>query len=367
MGMLITSAGLASAASIALWRKEDRVKAYQLSRWQAEPEVREVPVPEPGPGQVLVKIGGAGACHSDLHLIESPGNPRWRLPFTLGHENAGWVEKAGAGVSGLRPGDPVLVYCIWGWGACEKCRIDLEQYCENSVGITDGAGLGHDGGIAEYMLVPSARFLLPLRTLHPRDAAPLADAGLTPYHAVKRSLQLLKPGSTAVVIGTGGLGQMAIQIIKAITPARVIAVDTAEQKLQAASSKGADQAVRSGDEAATEIRELTGGKGAEVVLDIVGIDATMKLAAEVARPLGQVTVVGVGGGTLPFNFMRVPLQCSFSTTYYGTKNELMEVIELAESARLRADIEFFAIDQAGEAYRRLHRGAVHGRAVITPR
>src|SRR5262249_38702327 len=142
--------------------QESHMKAFQLTKWQAEPEVREVPVPEPQPGEVLVKIGGAGACHSDLHLMESPGNPMWRLPFTLGHENAGWVERTGAGVSGLRAGDPVLVYCIWGCGACGNCRADLEQYCEKSIGITDGAGLGHDGGIAEYLLVPSARFLLPL-------------------------------------------------------------------------------------------------------------------------------------------------------------------------------------------------------------
>lgn len=343
------------------------MKAYQLTKWQAEAEVREVPVPEPGPGQVLVKIGGAGACHSDLHLMEAPGqNPLWRLPFTLGHENAGWVEQLGAGVSGLSPRDPVLVYCIWGCGACRSCRADLEQYCEKSVGITDGAGLGHDGGMAEYLLVPSARFLLPLHSLHPREAAPLADAGLTPYHAVKRSLELLRPGSTAVVIGAGGLGQMAIQIIKALTPARVIAVDLAEQKLQAASRFGADDAVRSGDDAAKQIRDLTGGRGAELVLDIVGIDATLKLACEVARPLGHLTVVGVGGGTLPFNFMRVPLQCSVSTTYYGTKNELTEVIALAEAGKLRAEIELFNLDQAGEAYRRLKRGGINGRAVIVP-
>ena len=343
------------------------MKAYQLTRWQAEPEVREVPVPEPQAGQVLVKIGGAGACHSDLHLMESPGqNPLWHLPFTLGHENAGWVEKIGAGVTGLRRGDPVIVYCIWGCGACRNCRADLEQYCETSAGITDGAGLGHDGGLADYLLVPAARFLLPLDGLHPRDAAPLADAGLTPYHAVKGSLDLLKPGSTAVIIGAGGLGQMAIQIVKALSPARVIAVDSAEQKLQAASQLGADVAVRSDDQAAKQIRDLTEGKGAELVLDIVGVDATLKLAAEVARPLGRLTVVGVGGGTLPFNFMRVPLQCAVSTTYYGTKNELIEVVALANAGKLRAQIEFFALDQAGEAYRRLRRGAISGRAVITP-
>jgi propanol-preferring alcohol dehydrogenase len=294
------------------------------------------------------------------------GNPRWHLPFTLGHENAGWVEKIGAGVSGLRAGDPVIVYCIWGCGACGNCRADLEQYCDNAVGITDGAGLGHDGGMADYLLVPAARFLLPLHGLHPRDAAPLADAGLTPYHAVKCAQDLLKPGSTAVIIGAGGLGQMAIQIVKALTPARVIAVDSAEQKLQAASQFGADGAVRAGDDAAKQIRELTGGRGAEVVLDIVGADATLKLAAQVARPLGRITVVGVAGGTLPFNFMQVPLQCAVSSTYYGTKNEMTEIIALANAGRLRAEIEFFPLAQAGEAYRRLRRGGINGRAVIVP-
>ena len=346
------------------------MKAYQLTKWQADGEMREVPVPEPKAGQVLVKIGGAGACHSDLHFFESDGkNPfqaSWHLPFTLGHENAGWVEQVGAGVTGLHPGDPVIVYCTWGCGACRNCRADLEQYCEKVAVMTEGAGIGHDGGLAEYLLVPAARFLLPLEGLHPRDAAPLADAGLTPYHAVKCSLDLLKPGSTAVIIGAGGLGQMAIQIIKALSPARVIAVDNAEQKLRAATQFGADAVVRSGDEAAKQIRDLTEGKGAEVVLDIVGVDATLKLAAEVARPLGRLTVVGAGLGTLPFNFIQVPLRCAVSTTYYGTKNELLEVVALANAGKLRAEIEFFTLDQAGEAYRRLRRGAIRGRAVISP-
>ena len=203
------------------------MQAFQLVAPQQPPELRVVPVPEPGPGQVLVKVGGAGACHSDLHLMEAPAERLGRVPFTLGHENAGWVEKLGPGATGFAPGDPVLVYGPWGCGTCANCRLGMENYCEATGGL--GGGLaGNDGGMAPYLLVPATRFLIPLGSLDPREAAPLTDAALTSYHAVKRSLHLLGPGSTAVVIGAGGLGQMAIQILRALSSSTtVVAVDTA--------------------------------------------------------------------------------------------------------------------------------------------
>lgn len=164
------------------------MKAFRLTAWQHPPELLDVDVPDPGPGQALIRVGGAGACHSDLHLMEWPaGQLPYPLPFTLGHENAGWVEKIGAGVTGFSIGDPVAVYGPWGCGHCRPCRLGIESYCENAAEIVGaGGGLGLDGGMAPYMLVPAARFLVPLRDLHPRDAAPLTDAGLTPYHAIKR-------------------------------------------------------------------------------------------------------------------------------------------------------------------------------------
>ena len=152
------------------------MRAFQLIAWQTPPELREVSVPEPGPGQILLKVGGAGACHSDLHLMNRPAPKQpVRLPFTLGHENAGWVEKLGPGVTGFAPGDPVIVYGPWGCGSCKNCRMSMENYCENASGTARGGGLGGcDGGMAPYLLVPSARFLVPLGTLDPREA-PLTD------------------------------------------------------------------------------------------------------------------------------------------------------------------------------------------------
>jgi alcohol dehydrogenase, propanol-preferring len=344
------------------------MKALRLTTWKNEPQLVDLDIPEPGPGQVLIRVGGAGACHSDLHLMEWPaGMLPYPLPFTLGHETAGWVEQLGAGVTGLNPGDPVAVYGPWGCGRCRTCRLGQENYCEHATQIkVAGGGLGLDGGMAEYMLVPSARFLIPLHELSPLDAAPLTDAGLTPYHAIKRSLQLLVPGSSAVVIGAGGLGHMAIQMLTALTPARVIAVDTAADKLELARTVGAAEAIAAGPEAAPAILELTRAQGAELVVDFVGADGTLALAAKVVRKQGHLTLVGLAGGKLSFDFFAVPYECSLATTYWGTLPELMEVIALAEAGKIKAHVQSFSLDQAVDAYRQLKQGKVAGRAVIDP-
>lgn len=344
------------------------MKALRLTAWQNEPQLVDIDVPEPGPGQVLIRVGGAGACHSDLHLMEWPaGMLPYPLPFTLGHETAGWVEKLGAGVTGLQTGAPVAVYGPWGCGHCRTCRLGKENYCEHAAELkVAGGGLGLDGGMAEYMLVPSARFLIPLRELSPREAAPLTDAGLTPYHAIKRSLRLLVPGSSAVVIGAGGLGHIGIQMLTALSPARVIAVDTAADKLVLAREVGAAHTVAAGAEAASAILELTQGQGAELVVDFVGADSTLALAAKIGRKQGHLTVVGLAGGKLPFDFFALPYECSLATTYWGTLPELMEVIALAEAGKIKPHIQAFPLDQAAEAYRLLKQGKLAGRAVIDP-
>jgi alcohol dehydrogenase, propanol-preferring len=345
------------------------MKAYQLTAWQHPAELRDVDVPEPGPGEVLVRIGGAGACHSDLHLMEWPeGLMPFELPFTLGHENAGWVAALGAGVTGIEEGEAVAVYGPWGCGRCRACRQSMENYCERQAEIgAFGGGLGRDGGMAEYLLVPAPRLLLPLGDLDPREAAPLSDAALTPYHAIKRALPLLHPGSTAVVIGVGGLGHLAVQILRALTSARIVAVDVNPEHLRVAQEVGADVALPSGEDTAAEIRELTGGLGAELVLDVVGSDDTMALAAAVSRMDGQLTVLGLAGGTLAWTAMgTLPFACELTCTYWGSAIELMEVLELARAGRIRAHVQRFALEDAGEAYAAMREGRLEGRAVVCP-
>ena len=345
------------------------MKALQLGHLGEPASLREVEPPEPGPGEVLVKVGGAGACHSDLHLMYDfpPGTLPWDA-FTLGHENAGWVEALGPGVQHLEVGEPVAVYGAWGCGRCRRCASGFENYCERGAELgAAGPGLGFDGGMAPYLLVPQSRWLVPIGDLSPVQAAPLTDAGLTPYHAVARSRHLLQPGSTSVVIGAGGLGLMAVQILRALAGAtQIIVVDQRDEALAAAQRAGADHVVRAGEDAAEQIRDLTEGRGADLTLDVVGADETLALAAAVTRSLGHLTIVGIAGGTLPVSFLGLPYEVSIATTYWGSLPELDEVIALARSGQLSAEVTTYGLDRAMEAYGALKAGEVVGRAVVVP-
>ena len=346
--------------------------ALRLLAWKSEPVLVEVEQPHPGPGQVVIRVGGAGACHSDLHLMHDfdSGSLPWGPPFTLGHENAGWVHELGAGVTGLQLGQPVAVHGPWGCGTCARCQLGIDTYCENTAAAPvpgGGGGLGLDGGMAEYMLVPAARFLVPLPDgLHPATAAPLTDAALTPYHAVRRSWPKLAPGATCVVIGAGGLGHLGVQLVKATTAARVIAVDTRPEALELARSGGADEVLHSDDHTAAAIRARTAGHGADVVLDFVGSQATLAMAAAASRMLGDVCIVGLAGGTLPVSFFGVPYEVSIQTTYWGSRPELVEVLDLAARGLIRPHTTTFPLDSAVDAYHHLAEGKLAGRAVIVP-
>jgi len=344
------------------------MQAVQLVRWGAEPELREVPDPQPGPGEVLLRVDAAGICHSDLHLMEWPeGTLPYRLPFTLGHENVGTVVAVGAGVGRPQEGERVLVYGPWGCGACWRCSQGHENLCPHAWDLgRNGGGLGADGGLAEYLLVPSPRLLVPIGDLDPVKAAPLSDAALTPYHAIKRSAHHLRPNASVVVIGVGGLGHVAVQLLRALTASRVIAVDTRPEAVELARRGGAHAALPARDLTAEDLRAETGAEGASLVLDFVGRDETMALAAGVAAVGGEITVVGVGGGTLAYGFGALPLECSIVTPNWGTLPELFEVIALARSGAIEIETETFALEQALEAYHRLARGEILGRGVVCP-
>src|SRR6476660_2881482 len=184
------------------------MRAVRLTGWQRPPDLCEIPEPVAAPGGVVLRVVGAGLCHSDLHLMHWPaGALPYELPFTLGHESAGWPARAGPGADGPEIGEPVLVYGPWGCARCRPCSIGAEHLCE-AERAGRGAGLGRDGGLAEYVVVPSPRLTVSLDGLDPIAAAPLADAGLTPYHAIRRALGILAPGTSAIVIGVGGLGHV---------------------------------------------------------------------------------------------------------------------------------------------------------------
>jgi len=345
------------------------MRAVQLVAWEAPPELREVDLPEPGPGEVLIKITAAGLCHSDLHLTEWPeGTLPYTLPFTLGHENAGVVAGLGPKATGFAEGDPVLVYGCWGCGRCRHCIRGAMNLCENVEqrgGI--GGGLGFDGGLADYMLVPSAQYLLPIGDLDPVQAAPLTDAALSPYRAIKARLATLEPGTSAVVIGVGGLGHVAIRLLKALTPSRVVAiVGSRPDGVEAALRLGADAAFRFEDVDLAAVRAETGSGGAMLVLDFVGVDATMKLAADLLAVGGHATLLGIAGGTFPMAFGSVPLECSVSMNCWGSLPELKEVVALARGGDLEVDVETVALDNTIAAYERLRAGEVNGRAVVVP-
>jgi propanol-preferring alcohol dehydrogenase len=214
--------------------------------------------------------------------------------------------------------------------------------------------------------VDDVRHLVPLGDLDPVETVSLTDAGLTPYHAIVSSLDALPAGSTAVVIGAGGLGHVGIQVLRAVTGATVVALDISEEKLALASEVGAHSVLRSDPSAIEAIRSLTGGVGAQAVFDFVGAAPTVEIARKTVAMDGVVQIVGIGGGRLPTGFFSTPMGASVRAPYWGTRTELMEVLDLARAGAVHVEVEKYTLDEAPEAYRRLHEGAVRGRAVVVP-
>ena len=332
-------------------------------------ELREVPDPEPGHGEVLLAVAGAGVCHSDLHMLHAK-RVVFPLPLQLGHEIGGTVAAVGPGVSGWEVGAAALVHLCWGCGHCRACVAGADNYCDGFPRSTvPGPGLGHPGGMADLVVVP-ARHLVALGDLDPVRSAPLTDAGLTPFHAVAVSRSRIEPGSTVVVVGVGGLGHVAVQVLRATTGARIVAVDTDEVRLQQAQDLGADEVLRSDEDAARTLLQMTGGAGADVVLDFVGAPATVALAGAAVRSGGQITLVGLAAGRLEHAAAPPPIGLPWGVSvvkpYGGTRRELSEVLALVRTGRLRVQVETAPLDDALAVLDRLEQGRLRGRAVLVP-
>ncbi|MFF4833399.1 NAD(P)-dependent alcohol dehydrogenase [Streptomyces sp. NPDC001315] len=345
------------------------MKAMRLTAWGGEPALCEVERPIPREAEVLVRVEAAGLCHSDLHVVDAAaGELPYRAPFTLGHEVAGHVAALGPDADGPAVGERVALYGPWGCGGCARCAVGRDNYCDRRGDLDwHGVGLGRDGGMAEYVLVPSARQLVPIGDLSAAQAAPLCDAGLTSYHTVAGMRHALGEGTTAVVIGVGGLGHLAVQILRATTPSRVFAVDVREEALALAEQSGAHGGTLMRSDTARVLKARTGGLGVDAVLDFVGTTATLELATEVLRSGGELALVGSGGGQLTVRKPGfLPPGLRVSLPFWGTRPELTEVIALARSGALHVETEQFPLSVAREAFGRLRGGQVRGRPVLVP-
>lgn len=338
----------------------ETMTAYRLVEWQHAPELVEIPVPAIGPGQVLIEVAGCGLCHSDLTMTDMPAEIGdalgWRVPFTLGHESAGRVVEVGAGVTAVAVGDAVALTSPSSCGTCAHCRAGRDSACPHG---DAGRGYGRDGGLARYVRVDSVRDVLPLGDLDPRHAGPLTDAGATTHHAVRRARSELGPGSTAVVIGIGGLGSLAVQILRATTEARIVAVDTDGVRRALALDMGADA-----------VLETLPGRPdleADAVIDIVGVDQTIGRGLRALRRGGAFVLVGAGGGGFPRPWMGgLPREATITSIQGSSIADAQTVIALAASGALRVAVDEFALAAVAHAYQALDQGTLTGRAVVIP-
>ncbi len=342
------------------------MKAYRMFEWKKGGKlVDNIEIPEPKAGEVLIKVGGNGICQSDLHLMyeweSSPPHLNIKLPMTVGHEIAGWIEKTGEGVKGFDRGMSCIV-TIAGCGKCQYCIYGYNNYCQN---LPPQPGMGMDGGLAEYVIAHEGG-VLPAEDIEPYKAAPLTDAGLSSYHAIKRVKEILYPNSNVVVIGIGGLGHMAVILLKSLFFVNVIAVDIREKSLTFAEELGADYTVLFNDKALTEIKKIIKNNSVQAVLDFVGNGETIALGAKVITPLGHIVVVGRGKGIFEFKDRAIPYGASISTTFGGTKAELFELLKFMKMGVIEPVITKFSLDEVELAFDKLKKNEIIGRAVIIP-
>jgi NAD+-dependent secondary alcohol dehydrogenase Adh1 len=340
------------------------MRAALLREYHSRLELVDHPTPEiTRPDEVLVKVGGAGVCATDLHAIEGLMEPAGvTLPRVLGHENAGWVEAVGDLVTTVSPGDPVILYPPYSCGLCVPCRRGDDMHCVNH----DFTGLSLDGGFADFVLVRERSVIKLPNGLAPDEVAPHADAGLTAYHAVRRMAHLMRPGTTTVVTGIGGVGHIAVQLARELGSSRVIAIDTEDERLALARELGAEEAVSGGGGAAAAVRDLTEGRGADVVLDFVGTDATHAGSMEMLARAGTYSVIGYGGN-LPLTSMALVVEeKSVVANLVGSWIDLYELIQLHAAGRVTLRVETHPLDAINDVLDKLREGGILGRAVLVP-
>jgi NAD+-dependent secondary alcohol dehydrogenase Adh1 len=341
------------------------MKAVRLFSYNVSPKVENVPEPKiTGPHDVIVRIGGAGLCRTDLHIIEG----QWAeksgvtLPYTLGHENAGWVQEIGSAVSNVAVGDTVIVHPLVTCGYCRACRAGDDMHCANSV----FPGISVDGGMANFLKTTDRAIVKLNPSLHPKDIAALADAGLTAYHAVKKAVSMLYPGTKAVIIGAGGLGHIGIQCLKALTPAEIIVVDKSLEALELTRSWGADHTVQVDGQEVTKVKEITDGQGAEAIIDFVGEGGAIEDGIAMLRRAGSYFVIGYGGRLNIPTIDIISAEINFIGNLVGTYNDLAELMTLTAQGKVSLHTSVYPLDAALDAIHDLDSGKLRGRGILVP-
>jgi NAD+-dependent secondary alcohol dehydrogenase Adh1 len=342
------------------------VRAVRVHEYGTDPVLEDVPEPSiAGPLDVLVRVDAAGVCRTDLHIVEG----QWAeksgvgLPYTIGHENAGTVAEVGAAVRNVAVGDKVILHPLVTCGLCRACRAGDDVHCDDS----RFPGIDSDGGMADLLLTGARSVVRLGEGLEPRDVAALADAGLTAYHAVRKAVPLLYPGAHVVMIGAGGLGHIGLQSLLALTPAEVTVVDVDDDALTKARDLGAHHVVRAGGEHVDEVMDLTGGKGAHVVLDFVGEKGTESQGVAMTRDAGSYFVIGYGGHVDIPTIDVISREINVVGNLVGSYNDLDELMTLAAQGRVQLNTKVYGLDDALTALHDLDRGRIPGgRAILVP-
>jgi NAD+-dependent secondary alcohol dehydrogenase Adh1 len=314
------------------------------------------------PHDVIVRMGGAGLCRTDLHIQEGQWAEKSgvELPYTLGHENAGWVHEVGSAVSNVEVGDTVIMHPLVTCGLCRACRAGDDVHCENNA----FPGVSVDGGFAD-LLKTSARSVIKLDpTLHPKDIAALADAGLTAIHAVKKAAEILHPGTSAVVIGAGGLGHIGIQCLQAMTPAEIIVVDPSEKARALAGEVGADTTVAADGKQVDTVLEMTDGKGAEAIIDFVGEKGAIEDGVAMLQNAGSYYVIGYGENINVPTIDIISREINFIGNLVGSYNDLADLMTLTAQGKVTLHTSTYPLDAVNDAMADLDQGRLQGRGIL---